>query len=347
VFVPKGDGVGIYAQLPSEQVIAVGVRQPPGASGRATPLGRMALIARIVAQGVALRVRRSFRGAEVVHANTSRAALIGWIATAGSRRRLIVHLRDEVSADSIGKFGFRGIKFVLGRADGVIANSAFTLSTAASFLPEHSPRAVIASSIGLDRHREPIQVRPQVLTIGMLARLSDWKGQGLLIEAFAKAFRGTGIVLELAGSPAFGNEQFLVELQALAHQLGVGTQVRFLGHVEDIWTLLTTWDIGVQASTRPEPLGQNVLQYLAVCLPTIAADIGGPTEWIVDGHNGLLFSSGDSDSLSDALKRLVADAELRTSIHGHLERQRPVPLDGQIQERYSEFFYGVAASASS
>ncbi len=60
----------------------------------------------------------------------------------------------------------------------------------------------------------------------------------------------------------------------------------------------------MQYSTRPEPLGQNVLQYLAAGRATIVADEGGPTEWVDDGMNGLRVAPRDAVSLAHALQLL-------------------------------------------
>ena len=78
--------------------------------------------------------------------------------------------------------------------------------------------------------------------------------------------------------------------------------------------MLSRWDIAVQASLRPEPLGQNVLQYLAAGLPTIVADEGGPAEWIEDEVNGIRVAPRDARALSAALRRLAGDSDLRARI---------------------------------
>nr|WP_240898157.1 glycosyltransferase [Agromyces luteolus] len=150
----------------------------------------------------------------------------------------------------------------------------------------------------------------------MLARIDPWKGQAELLEAFARAFAGRDIRLQFAGGAPFGHEAYLAELHRRADELGVGAQVDVLGHVDDVARLLDGWDVAVQYSTRAEPLGQNVLQYLAAGRVTVAADEGGPAEWVADGVNGLLVLPRDVGALAAALTRLDEDAALRARLSG-------------------------------
>ncbi len=172
----------------------------------------------------------------------------------------------------------------------------------------------------------------------MLARIDPWKGQHLLLEAFARVFRGRDVRLQFAGDAPFGHEAHVEHLRHRASELGIAAQVDFLGHVDDVETLLAGWDVAVQASTRPEPLGQNVLQYLASGRVVVAADEGGPAEWIVDGGNGLLVAPRDVDALAAALGRLDADDDLRRRL-AIAAAATPGLLDDEAVTRAHAAFY--------
>lgn len=340
-------GPGIYADLPKEvprQV--VGVRQPAGASrgGLGAALG---VGLRVVSQAIILRATRAFRRADLVHANTARAAAYGALAVRWSRRPFVVHLRDLVDPEALGRSGHALMtRVVLPRADGVIANSRATLDSALAFLRPGVPAEVIPSASGLRR------VAPGALpagdgpvgTIGMVARIDPWKGQHVLLEAFARAFPARDVRLQFAGQPLFDHEHHLDELRHRAAQLGVADRVDFLGHVDDVDGLLATWDVAVQSSTRPEPLGQNVLQYLAAGRAVVAVDEGGPAEWITDGGNGLLVASRDVEALATALGRLDADAALRTRL-AMAAAATPGLLDDASVARAHESFHRRVVAA--
>ncbi|WP_144060999.1 glycosyltransferase [Agrococcus pavilionensis] len=342
VFVPRSPaGAGAFAPL-GELVHVLGVRQPAGAIG-GSRRARAGMLARVALHAAALRVTRSFRRCDVVHANTSRAALIGLLATTGSRRRLVVHLRDAVDEAAMGRFAALALRAALRRADGVIANSGFTLDSARPWIRPGAAVAVIPSPIGIDGARPVTPPRAAVTTVGMLARLAPWKGQAQLVRAFAEAFPTGDVRLQLAGSAAFGEAPFERELRALIDELGIADRVDLLGHVDDVWPLLDGWDVCVHASTRAEPLGQNVLQYLAAARPLVATAAGGPLELVDDGETGLLVAPGDVGALAAALRRLADEPGLRERLHRTAAAWRPVPPDTAIARAHAELFARVAA----
>lgn len=341
VLTPTADG-GVFDRLDGVAARGTGgVRQPAGvSSGRAGTT--LAAAWRLIVQAVATRTHAAFRGADLVDANSARAAAYGALAVRGSRKAFVVHLRDTVDSAALGGVGFQLMsRLVLPRADGVIANSRMTLQTAAPFLRAGAATAVIPSASGL-RPAAPADDgrHPGPLRVGMLARVDPWKGQALLLEAFADAFPGDA-VLEIAGSAPFGHEGHAAALRAQADDLGVGDRVRLLGHVDEVDALLARWDIAVQYSTRPEPLGQNVLQYLAAGRAVVVADEGGPAEWVDDGVNGLRVPPRDPAALAAALRRLADDPGLRDSLRAAAVMTPGLLTDGEVAAAHARFYEDV------
>lgn len=311
VLLPASEPDDVFAELPtSVPRLIAGVRQ--GAGGSSSSPARLAdLAARLFAQAAATRWHRSVRDSDVVVANSTRAAAYGALAVQGSSHPFVVHLRDLITPDALGGFGYRLMtRLILPRADGVIGNSRTTLDSARPFLRPDAVAVSIPSASGISGP-VPATRGAGPLTIGMLARIDPWKGQRELLEAFAQAFPAGDAILELAGGAPFAHDVFATELRARADELGIGHRVHLLGHVEDTAARIAGWDVAVQYSTRPEPLGQNVLQYLAGGAATVVADEGGPTEWIDDGVNGLRVQPRDVPSLALALRRLGDDPALR------------------------------------
>lgn len=337
---PSSDGgLGIYDGVPAGIPRRVsGFRQPAGASTGGV-LAALGVGTRVIAQATSVRLGGAFSRADLVDANTARAAAYGAMAARWSRKPFVVHLRDVVDPDALGRSGHSlMVRVVLPRADGVIANSQATLASARAYLRDGVPAEVIPSASGLRRGGAGAAADGPVRMIGMLARIDPWKGQHVLLEAFARVFHGRDVRLQLAGEPLFGHGEHLDDLRLRAHQLGVDGQVDFLGHVNDVDGLLARWDVAVQASTRPEPLGQNVLQYLAAGRAVVAVDEGGPAEWITDGVNGLLVPPRDVDALAAALERLDTDATLRARLAASAAAT-PGLMDDRAVTRAHEAFY--------
>ncbi|GAA1059050.1 glycosyltransferase family 4 protein [Agromyces bracchium] len=315
---PLASGPSVWdAMPPGVPRRAVGVRQPAGASSGG-PLALLGFAARLAVQAIAVRTSAAFRTADLVDANTARAAAYGALVARLSRTPFVVHLRDLVEPEALGGAGHALMtRVVLPRADGVLANSGATLASARPYLRPDAIAEVVPSASGLTVGAAlRLSADEPLRTVGMLARIDPWKGQAELLEAFARAFAGRDIRLQFAGGAPFGHEAYLESLRSRADELGIGAQVDLLGHVDDVPRLLDSWDVAVQYSTRAEPLGQNVLQYLAAGRVVIAADEGGPTEWVADGENGLLVPPRDVDALAAVFTRLDEDPALRARLSG-------------------------------
>lgn len=343
VLLPSIDVDDVFTQLPaSVPRLIAGVRQLSGGSG-SSPLRLLGLGTRLVAQAAATRLHRAVRCSDLVVANSSRAAAYGALAVRGSRRPFVVHVRDLVDRDSLGEFGYSLMtRLILPRADGVIANSRTTLDSARPFLHDRAVSVSIPSAAGI--RTGPVPRREGgPLRIGMLARIDPWKGQQELLEAFALAFPHADAELEFAGGAPFAHEDYARSLRARADALGIGGRVRMLGHVEDTAAQIARWDVAVQYSTRPEPLGQNVLQYLAGGAATIVADEGGPVEWVDDGRNGLRVPPRSIPQLADALRRLGADAALRARLSHAAPRTPGLMDDSAVARAHAESYAEVLA----
>jgi glycosyltransferase involved in cell wall biosynthesis len=70
-----------------------------------------------------------------------------------------------------------------------------------------------------------------------------------------------------------------------------------------------------------------VLEGMISGLVVVATPLGGTTEILRDGENGLLFASGDADDLAQKIIRLASEPELR----------RRLALAGQetVNERFT------------
>ncbi|WLP92122.1 glycosyltransferase family 4 protein [Gordonia sp. NB41Y] len=313
LFVPASNATGDpFSGMGSDiRVVKCGPTQAPGGS-KSIFLG-LALLWNAVRMAMALRGSAEFRDADVVFANTTRASVYGRIAVLFARSRVFgVHMRDTCTRDSMGRFGFAIFsRFVLPRADFVISNSRYTERSVLPFIRSSCKSTVVPSPSGVPRVPAAPEVSSDVRRIGMVARLDDWKGQDLLLTAFADTgLAASGCVLLFAGAPAFGQQTWRDHLEEMVLELGLDGSVRFEGHVDDVTEFIDSLDICIQASTRPEPLGQNVLQYLSRGKPTVVADIGGPAEWVLDDVNGLTFAAGSSADLAAKLLRL-SDGGLR------------------------------------
>ena len=199
----------------------------------------------------------------------------------------------------------------------MIANSVATLSTLRLGL--RTRRRLFAQAIGSPSalpgavvERDPSD--PESLVIGIVGRLSPWKGQDVFLRAFTEAFPDGGVVARVVGASLFGEGEFEAELRRLADELGIAERVEFVGHTDDVGREFARFDVAVHASVVPEPFGQVVVEAMAAGCAVVATDGGGPAEVITDGVDGVLVPMGDVRAMAEVLRVLAGDRGLRTRL---------------------------------
>ena len=205
----------------------------------------------------------------------------------------------------------------------VLVNSAFTAAGERRVTPwprqlEIVRPGVRISSEPLDerrrRGRAALGLGDADFAVGIVARLQRWKGQHVVIQAFATlAHARSRSRLFVIGGPLFGLEpDYPEELQRLAGTLGIADRVVLTGHRDDVPDCLAAMDIAVHASLRPEPFGLALVEAMEAGTPLVAADAGAVREVVTAGLNGLLVPPGDPEILATALLALQHDPGRRS-----------------------------------
>lgn len=139
-----------------------------------------------------------------------------------------------------------------------------------------------------------------------VGRLVNEKGVQTLIEAMPKILtHWPGARLVIAGrGPAEES------LRQLAAGLGLGGSVSMVGFVpDDERNRLYGIAAAAVVPSLYEPFGITALEAMAAGTPLIAADTGGLAEIVKHGVNGWQFYSGSSNSLADAVLRVLHSPE--------------------------------------
>jgi glycosyltransferase involved in cell wall biosynthesis len=150
-----------------------------------------------------------------------------------------------------------------------------------------------------------------------IGRLQPYKGAHLLIEAFNDLQSPREATLKIYGSPD-GHEAYFRQLKTM---MATNERVRFGGQIAptELDRAFAEADYFVLPSIWHENSPLILLDALQSKTPVIASDIGGVTDLIKDGMNGLLFPMGDKRALQEVLQRAVDQPDLveqlRTGIH--------------------------------
>ncbi len=161
-------------------------------------------------------------------------------------------------------------------------------------------------------------------------RFTKVKGFDLLIAAVAQL---EGAYLWLVGD---GPEAEALLWQA--EDLGVSDRVRFAGWREDPTEVIGAADAFVLPS-RDEPLGNALIEAWRVGVSSVASMTDGPNWYAEDGRDALLVPVGDVRALAGALRRLVADADLRAGLVAGARQTLSARFDRDaVVDAYLELF---------
>jgi glycosyltransferase involved in cell wall biosynthesis len=226
--------------------------------------------------------------ADLLHAHWLPA---GWVASRSGKPYVVQVWGTDVELARRAPWLVRG---VLRRAKLVIAAST-ALAQAASLLGAREVR-VIPSGVDLPAEIGPEADPPEILYAG---RLSEEKGVLELVEAT----RGMRLVVAGDGPlrarvPAARGFVPNDELQGLYARAAV-----------------------VTCPSRREGFGVACLEAMAHGRPVVATRVGGLRDLVVDGETGLVVPPRDPEALRAALRRLIADPDLRRRL-GAAGRQR-------------------------
>ena len=175
-------------------------------------------------------------------------------------------------------------------------------------VPSPARRLASRRALGWDPDDEVI------VTIG---RHEFQKGHRYLLEAVGR-LRRTRPRLRVIVAGRRGNAS--ADVEAMRRSLDLVDEVRFVGHRDDVPSLLAAADLFVFPSLY-EGFGGALIEAMALGLPIVASDVPAIREVVEEGRNSLLVPRGDPDALATGIAELLDQAERREAF-GRWSRRR-------------------------
>ena len=139
--------------------------------------------------------------------------------------------------------------------------------------------------------------KPLVTLIG---RLTNWKGQKLLVEALNK-IKDEDFHCLLIGDDQ-GRVKYTEELHQKIEQYGMSDRYTFIRHVNDVPAAMMLSEVVLSTSIEPEAFGRIAIEGQAMGRIVVASNIGGSKETVIDSVTGKLFESNNADDLAQAIR---------------------------------------------
>lgn len=241
-----------------------------------------------ITTAVALRVRTTQPVVMVAHLNISQAdewADKGEIVRDSALFRSI----RETEAD------------VLGRLDGIVYVSGFSKDQLRQRIPalQNVPGAVVPNPVPDEAEAAASGTTGDLITVG---GLEPRKNQSHLLRILgAAAARGFRYSLSIVGDGPDGPT-----LRKLATDLGISDQIRFLGYRSDARSLLRQHRVYCHTATM-ESFGIVLAEAMAEGLPVLTADVGGVSDVVRPGTEGLFWPLDDAEAAAGVLIGLMED----------------------------------------
>jgi glycosyltransferase involved in cell wall biosynthesis len=243
---------------------------------------------------------------DLIHAHSSKAGMIGRILSVRHRLPCIY---------TVHGWGWRGLGLI-GRTLVFLLEKALAAVPRGSYIfVSHSAEREGQERLGLSAERgrvifngvDAFSVMPEPtgqLKIFMPARIAVAKDHETLIKAFEMLEFDSELILCGAGT-----ESSVFQAKVLQWAPRRYDSIRCLGPRSDVPALLQSTHVFVLASNF-EALPLSIIEAMSAGKAIIATDVGGVSELITDGENGLLVRKNDPQHLKACLSRLL-DEKLR------------------------------------
>ncbi len=281
------------------QVDIVRLAIPPGGG---SPLRGVEAICRRTA---ALRGLFKRRRPDVVISFLTKINVLSIVASTGLQIPVVISERNNPVAQRAHPLWAIAWKLAARRAAGIV------LQTQA--IKDLYPADIRSRAVVIPNPVAPVAAKPEPhdgLVMTAVGRLDWQKGFDMLIKAFATVaedFPGWMLVI-------WGEGKAKAELQSLVNETGCADRIKLAGKSRTPADWMKTADLFV-LSSRYEGFPNVLLEAMAFGIPVVSFRCKfGPEDIIDDGVNGLLAEPENIDSLTQALRKIMSNKEVRYRI---------------------------------
>lgn len=283
-----------------------------------TPKGLPKLLQHGVRSAPQLQAIIQEHGIDLVHSNSS-AVLSGGIAAKQAHLPHIWHTREIYAKPRwMGKLMAALLPNLSTR---IVAVSG---PVKAQLIADGCPAekiVVIHNGIDLERFgpkpearqklRQAWQIADDEILVGMIGRISKWKGQSDFVHAAQRlATQYPNARFLIVGDVPPQQEELRTDLIQQINELGLQEKIRLEPFRLDTPEVFASLDIFVLPSSLPDPYPTVLLEAMASGLPVVATNHGGATEMVTTGA-GLLVPPSDPMTMAGALALLTEQPALR------------------------------------
>lgn len=138
----------------------------------------------------------------------------------------------------------------------------------------------------------------------MPGRITRWKGQDVFLRAFAKLAPKHDAVAVIVG--AVRSYEYQQQLRAIVDENNLQQDVFFIEEAQDMRLWYAASDIAVSASVEPESFGRIAVESQASGCITVATELGGAKETVINNETGFLVKPGSDEAMLAGLEKALS-----------------------------------------
>lgn len=167
--------------------------------------------------------------------------------------------------------------------------------------------------------RQSLNIPLDAFVFSVVARIQEWKGQDIFIEAAIQILKESpDIYFLIFGEPTLDKDMaYLDLLEKKVKSSGFTKQIIFAGFLEESVYAYAASDVICHCSKIPEPFGLVIIEAFAMKKPVIATACGGPLESVGHGKDGYLVSPENIEGLALAMKQCLKDKNRLAAMGEH------------------------------
>jgi glycosyltransferase involved in cell wall biosynthesis len=250
---------------------------------------------------------------DIVHFFLPKAYIVGapivWLAghrcMMMSRRSLNNYQTKHPFSAWVERFLHKGMTKITGNSMKVIeqlSNDEKVTSDKLHLIYNGVDTHIVSDSFDRTTYRSSLNIDQDSRVFIIIANLIPYKGHVDLLSAFERAKDKLPLKWDLL---CVGRDNGIQDqLMMQAQKAGIEHHIHFLNHRDDITELLNCADIGLLVS-HEEGFSNAILETMAAGLPLVVTDVGGNSEAVIHGENGLVVPPKDPEALAQALQKII------------------------------------------
>ena len=294
--------------------------------------------------GIGKKIAKIFKDGnyEAIHAHTPRSVFAGRLAWRYLRCPFFYHVHSPAGKDSTRRFtnwlNQKIENWCLKPTNALICVS----NSLANYMKSigHSEKKLFVVQNGVPA-MDKLFNRPvpkQNWILGTVALFRPRKGTEVLLHAIAE-LKKQGLSVRLNAVGPFVSDEYEKHLKELCWNLGIQSQVSWLGFQSNVREQFRKMDLFVLPSLFGEGLPMVVLESMSFGVPVVAAEVEGIPEAIRNKTDGLIFEPGNAGSLADQIKDVITGVHDWSTLRNNgYERQTKMFSDHSMAEGTAEIY---------